>query len=130
MQKTRFNCIWKWYEDPIIRRHREGWINAGHVVAQDRSARRVCPTCGRGVLEVWDEPIGNGERVERWMRCNSCGLTNTLLMSLEQVSGTIPNRIDENVEDDKEVDTKEIDLSNPSAVTDLIKRAVVSIRKK
>ena len=63
------------------------WIEAGKLVSTDPSARIACPSCGRGVLIVSDELLPDGAHVDRWMRCNACGIANALFMTLDQASG-------------------------------------------
>jgi hypothetical protein len=57
------------------------WIDAGKTLAQDPTARVVCPSCGLGTLDVHDQVVWKGERVERWMRCDYCSVANSLLMT-------------------------------------------------
>ena len=105
------------------RRYRRGWIAAGHALAQDPSARLTCPSCGRGVLVVRDELIFNGTRVERWMCCNACGATNTLLITLDQASGKAAS----STPSDTAKETKE---TGKSEFRDLLTEAVKSMRQK
>ena len=105
------------------RRYRRGWIAAAHALAQDPSARLTCPSCGRGVLVVRDEPISSGARVERWMRCNACRATNTLLITPDQASGKAAS----STPSDTAKETKE---TGESEFRDLVIEAVKSMRKK
>ncbi len=66
------------------------WLEAGRTLANDPSARVVCPNCGLGILKVSDVSIWNGSRVERWMRCDYCGTANTMLMTSAHATGQDP----------------------------------------
>jgi hypothetical protein len=99
------------------------WIEAGSLLARDRSARIVCPSCGRGVLIVSDEPTPDGTHVERWMRCNACGNANTILLTLGQGSGAVGEKASGQSADGG------FDWTDKRAVEDLVKRAVKSLRK-
>lgn len=69
------------------RRRLERWIDAGRILAQDPSAKVVCPECDTGVLMVQDGYAPDGVRFERWMRCNVCGHANTMLMRRDEDAG-------------------------------------------
>jgi hypothetical protein len=53
--------------------------------------------------------------MDRWMRCNACGITNTLFIRTAPYN----NEPEE-----------QIDLNDEAAVRELVERAVRSIRKK
>jgi hypothetical protein len=43
------------------------------------------------VLVVSDEPVWDGTRIERWLRCNACGDWAAMLMTLDQAAGRPSN---------------------------------------
>jgi hypothetical protein len=61
-------------------------LEVAKTLAIDASARIACPACGRGVLAVSDEPIWDGTRFERWLRCNACGAWAAMLMAPDQAA--------------------------------------------
>lgn len=55
------------------------WIEAGKVLAQDPTARILCPKCQSEYLEVVDiRNPANPDELERIMRCPVCGAMNVL----------------------------------------------------
>jgi len=107
------------------RRSRSLWLQAGSALARDPTARVACPTCGRGVLVVTDAPVMDGSRIERWMRCDTCGSANTMLMTPEQAAGA--SRVQPPRE---QAPGGEFDWTDSTAVENLVVEAVKSIRKK
>jgi hypothetical protein len=114
-----------------ISRLTQAWIEAGHLLARDPSARIACPSCGRGVLVVSDETIPDGRHVERWMRCNACGRANTILLTFEQASHRPSASTSWLVKTGGGVFANQtFDWTDKASVEDLVKRAVKSIRGK
>lgn len=54
------------------------WIDAGIILGNDPHAKVKCPECLNADLTVWDQPLGE-DRIERHMKCLSCGEYNSLL---------------------------------------------------
>lgn len=103
------------------------WISVAKRISADKSARVVCPECNNGILIVTDEIILNGSHVERWMRCNTCGKANTLLMTREQVTN---GSVEEGMSVVGENDTNRASESRESgSVLDVIKSVVKSLRR-
>jgi hypothetical protein len=117
-------------DSPEARRLRRAWIEAGKAVAKDSAARVTCPSCGRGVLIVRDELAVGGTRVERWMRCNACEATNTILMTPDQASATSSRSTRDPKSHEREVSVHDFDWTDKEGVRDLAERAVKSLRKK
>ena len=55
------------------------WIEAGKTLAADPDAKVRCPRCGGDHLLVQDVPAGP-TKIERHLRCPSCGAYNAILM--------------------------------------------------
>lgn len=130
-------------EDRKANRRRRLWLQAGNTLARDPTARIACPTCGRGVLVVSDVRIMDETRVERWMRCDTCGSANTMLMTLEQAAGSAfqtqpprvggkPSEQETSAGENAEIKApaKEFDWADSKAVENLVVEAVKAIRKK
>lgn len=110
------------------------WLDAGKTLAQDPSARVVCPSCGLGILQVRDEIVWNGERIERWMKCDNCGKANTLLLTPDQVANAPTSNATESSEAanaaEKNDRNAQFDWSDSDAVKQLVIDAVKSNKKK
>jgi hypothetical protein len=62
---------------PSVRR----WIEAGKILAADRSAVVSCPENGDGTLAVQDEVSEvDPSMMERWLVCTRCGARNAIRM--------------------------------------------------
>lgn len=58
------------------------WIEAGKVLAQDASAKVLCPVCQAVVLEITDvRNESNPIELERHMICKACGARNSLRLA-------------------------------------------------
>jgi hypothetical protein len=56
------------------------WIEAGVILAENPEAYVPCPVCAEGRLEVEDAPHpGAPERLDRYLRCVSCGAQEVLV---------------------------------------------------
>ena len=63
-----------------IRPESQRWIEAGKVLADDPTAKVLCPENGDGYLEVTDHVAATDPtKRERYMRCPVCGAFNILL---------------------------------------------------
>jgi len=57
------------------------WIEAGKILAADKSALVRCPECEDGVLTVHDEVSASDPiMIERYLICEKCGARNVIRM--------------------------------------------------
>ena len=60
----------------------QAWVEAAKIFAENPKARVKCPECNVGELMVEDVIVKEYNKMDRYIKCNSCGKWNVLTRSI------------------------------------------------